>query len=107
MTKLPILRARPIASRRVCATTYLILSPIKINPRFITVLQSILNCTIVSKVLNLALEPDYKLGCSTVPGTKNGKFKFEGRGGSNRPYGWYLKIRDFWSTDNSLISDLS
>ena len=48
-----------------------ILSPIKINPRFITVLQSILNCTIVSKVLNLALEPDYKLGCSTVPGTKN------------------------------------
>ena len=39
--------------------------------------------------------------------TKNGKFKFEGRGGSNRPYGWYLKIRDFWSTEDSLISDLS
>ena len=84
-----------------------VLSPFNLNPGFITVLQSILNCTIVSKVLNLAVEPDYKLGCSTVPGTKNGKFKFEGRGGSNRPYGWYLKIRDFWSTENSLISDLS
>ena len=30
-----------------------VLSPVKINPRFITVLQSILNCTIVSKELNL------------------------------------------------------
>jgi len=90
-----------------CRILLIILSPIKINPGSYHLLRSILNCTIVPKVLNLAVEPDYKLGCSTVPGTKNGKFKFEGRGGSNRPYGWYLKIRDFWSTENSLISDLS